>query len=278
MKTPRPPGAWGTPFVTPAPALTARSSSGSKEKDAQQKHTALQDEANTPPASYSHMTSMAMKTPALPGGWVATPATIAAKRLQKVRFDPKDVATAPATDSARDESSLASDSFSADGSVAMKAAGKEKPPSPRTPGRIRVMDAFGNEITPAVSDVKAEKRSPHDELHAAKEGKPRTSDGRKSRIRVLDAMGNEIDEVQVQPATSAFTAGERTEQYKKSDDKDVTTFFQGLEDKKLERRQALELLQKTIAGLKDDFIKTDDLEYVYPDNFRTSLLVLIISP
>ena len=37
----------------------------------------------------------------------------------------------------------------------------------------------------------------------------------------------------------------------------LSSFIEELEGKKLERKQALELLQKTIADLKNDFTRTD---------------------
>ncbi|EJD02739.1 uncharacterized protein FOMMEDRAFT_167911 [Fomitiporia mediterranea MF3/22] len=268
IKTPRPPGAWSTPFATPAPAIAARVSTLRDEMHHEgEKHASLQNpnEIYTPPASYSRATSMIMKTPKPPGAWMPTPETIAAKRLQqKVRFDEQEVSSAaPALVPERDDSSLISDPPATDGSVAMKAAGRANPPSPRSPGRIRVVDAFGNEINPAKSEVRTENRSSvqkFGELHATgKDEKPGTPDRRKSRIRVLDAMGREIDESQVQDATPlASTADEPGKHLKKADKGDnVTTLFHAL-DGKLERKEALQLLQKTIAELKDDFNRTDD--------------------
>ena len=226
---------------------------------------ALRDEVYTPPASYSRAASMIAKTPALPGAWIATPGSAVKRFQQRVRFDDgRKMSAAPANVPGHYEASLISDNPSVDGSVAMKAAGKTKLPSPRTPGRIRVVDAFGNEITPVKTEDSLEKRGmlKAGELHAtAQDEKPGVPD-RKAKIRVLDAMGREIDESQAQTAFLASTANEPVIQTKKAIDGNGTALFQNGEDKKLERKQALELLQKTIAGLKEDFIGDDDPVYV----------------
>lgn len=268
VRTPRLPGAWGTPFTTPAPAITSRTSrmnTLSKENQIGEKRAEKQDEVYTPPASYSRAASMIAKTPALPGAWVQTPGTIVAKRLQqKVRFDEQETSTAPVTVPGRYEVSLISDDPARDGSVVMKTAGKLKLPSPRTPGRIRVVDAFGNEITPARSEDRVEKRGVQkvDEIHATtKDEKLGVPDNMKAKIRVLDAMGREIDETQAQ-ATTLASAADDPVQSRKAVNGSGTALSQENEGKKLERQQALELLQKTIAGLKADFTEADDPAYV----------------
>ncbi|KAL5528647.1 hypothetical protein ACEPAF_7783 [Sanghuangporus sanghuang] len=262
VKTPRLPGAWNTPFVTPAPSTAARRSTLLRDTRAEDDQVLVQNEIYTPPASYSRATSMIMKTPAPPGAWLATPGTVAAKRFQqKVRFDEQENSAAPAPVPRSDDGTLISDISAVDGSVAMKAPGKTKPTSPRTPGRIRVVDAFGNEITPSLSKDKVEIRSVQKagELHATgRDEKLNASEGRKSRIRVLDALGREIDEDQVLAAMPSSTKDESAKQPRKAERESVTAWPQDLSGKKLERKQALHLLQKTIGELKNDFDTTDD--------------------
>ncbi|KAL5485409.1 hypothetical protein ACEPAI_8051 [Sanghuangporus weigelae] len=262
VKTPRLPGAWNTPFATPALPMAARRSTLSRDTRAEDDQALVQNEIYTPPASYSRATSMIMKTPAPPGAWLATPGTVAAKRFQqKVRFDEQGNSAAPAPVPGSDNGMSISGISAVDGSVAMKAAGKTKPTSPRTPGRIRVVDAFGNEITPSLSKDKVEIRSVQKagELHATgRDEKLNASEGRKSRIRVLDAMGREIDEVQVPATMPSSTKDESAKQPRKAERESVTAWPQDLSGTKLERKQALHLLQKTISELKNDFDTTDD--------------------
>lgn len=263
VKTPRLPGAWATPFATPAPPAAARVSTLPRDVDAEEDQVTLQNELHTPPASYSRATSMAMKTPAPPGAWLATPA---AKRLpHKVRFDEQGNSAAPAPVPEIDDGTSASDFSAVDGSVAMK-AGKAKPISPRTPGRIRVVDAFGNEIMPSQSKEKVEIHfaQKHGELHATgKDEKPSTAEGRKSRIRVLDAMGREIDEVQVQAVVPSLATDESVKYHREAERGNTRALFLERNEKKLESKQALQLLQKTIAELKNDVDATDDPAYVH---------------
>ncbi|KAL5507494.1 hypothetical protein ACEPAH_6950 [Sanghuangporus vaninii] len=259
VKTPRLPGAWSTPFATPAPP--ARRSTLPRDTLAEDDQVLVQNEIYTPPASHSRATSMIMKTPAPPGAWLATPGTVAAKRFQqKVRFDEQGNSAAPAPVPRSDDGTLISDISAVDGSVAMKVAGKTKPTSPRTPGRIRVVDAFGNEITPSLSKDKVEIRSVEKagELHATgSDEKLNASEGRKSRIRVLDALGREIDEVQVLAAMPSSAKDELAKQPRKAERESVTAWPQDLSGRKLERKQALHLLQKTISELKNDFDTTE---------------------
>ncbi|KAI5118835.1 hypothetical protein M0805_006155 [Coniferiporia weirii] len=250
-KTPRPPGAWNTPFTAPAPS--ARVNSLLSDRDPEKARAVKQEEMHTPPASYSRATSMTLKTPAPPGAWLATPAMTAAKRQQqKVRFDEEK----PLLPSTHEESSLSSNSLSlADGSVITKAIKKTDPSSPRAPRRIRVLDAFGNEIAPTLEE-NTEKRAHLDvdiSNDVAKENRTDFSVARKNRLRILDATGKEIDETKV--TSVSFERGLPPTQ---SEQEGVSSFFQELEDKNLEHKQALELLQKTIAELKNDFNRTDD--------------------
>ncbi|KAH8119027.1 hypothetical protein DFH11DRAFT_1562529 [Phellopilus nigrolimitatus] len=259
-KTPRPPGGWSTPFATPAPATKTLPS----EPDPEKKHVVKQGDVYTPPASYSRATSTTLKTPAPPGAWQATPGTNVAKRLQqKVRFDEQEPSIAPTPNSASENSSLLSNgTFLVDGSVALKAE-KATPSPPRTPRRIsgiRVLDAFGKEIAPKPEDNPEKRaRSSVDSSPrgAEKEERADNSLGRKTRIRILDTLGKEVQEPNI-PMKTAL-AMPSTTSVKHTEEEGVSTFFQELEGKNLERKQALELLQKTIADLKSDFYRTDDL-------------------
>ena len=212
---------------------------------------------------------MIMKTPAPPGAWLATPGTVAAKRLQqKVRFDEQEPSAAPGPVPVDDDGSSTSDFSAVDGSVVMKATGKTKPVSPRTSGRIRVVDAFGNEISRPhpVGEDRIGKRPVQKtgELHAtvAQDEKSNVSEGRKARIRVLDAMGREIEEVQAQPAVASTMADESAKQLTRAESKGVVAPTREIGETKLERKKALQILQKTIAELKNDFDEADDPVYV----------------
>ncbi|KAF5321397.1 hypothetical protein D9619_001370 [Psilocybe cf. subviscida] len=145
-KTPRFPGAWRTPGLTPAPrpkqsspppsppSAPPHSSSSSLHPPSQahaqeQRHQGLLTPVNS--LSRAATSQLDPKTPYVTGGWVNTPA--ARKSILKVRFTPKE-----------DE-----DGDAPDNALMRTAAGA--PPS--TPHRsIRVLDAFGRE-QPVEDDV-----------------------------------------------------------------------------------------------------------------------------
>jgi hypothetical protein len=95
----------------------------------------------TPVASFSKGSKLEPKTPAAPGAWLATP--VVKKSILKVRLEP----TFPSP---------------------------RRQKSPKSP-KIRVLDAFGREQEPDLSNQERVNSSP-------------------SALRVVDAMGHEIDE------------------------------------------------------------------------------------
>ncbi|KAL0581829.1 hypothetical protein V5O48_000197 [Marasmius crinis-equi] len=209
LKTPKPPGAWS---YTPAPQRQnglLRSHSLPQLEEEPQHDSGLA----TPVPSLSRASSMPLKTPALPGGWMNTPYP------KSVRFEMEDSVNNT------DQSALVSDSSVEPESNLKQAAEKLKqlasseaddepkrvvkseedastssictpPPStsvspkPKSPGRkINVLDEYGREIrdgdTKPKPKVKKEKR---------------TSPSRSS-IRIVDAMGREINDTQTEDPT-----------------------------------------------------------------------------
>lgn len=238
-KTPRPPGAWNTPFTTPTvprradlvPAVPAMESSS------------LKNNQYTPPASFSRATSLALKTPAPPGAWLPTP-TNTIKRVQKVRFETAGLssdtpgAAEGFTDARSDGSLFASDHEKV-----------ENIEPPTTPSRrklgVRIVDAFGNEIVDPLVNP-GSRTEVDDRTHDDDVKRQATSIAKRTRIRIVDAMGKEIKE----PGSvdSVPTRNERDQ---------LDSVVQDVETKNVERKQAFELLQRTITDLKNDFNQVD---------------------
>lgn len=244
-KTPRPPGGWATPFATPAP---------SQRVDLVQSKPELgtfQSDLNTPPASLSKAASLTLKTPAPPGAWLPTPAN--SKRLQKVRFDEEEASHGQVDESTSPEQSGRPASIGSSSQMLEKDASTFGPErvessSPRTPRRtssIRVVDAYGKQIV----DTPSEQQSNTDIEVSQRDVDPERPDvpvGTKTRIRILDSMSKPAEGPSTLDPTEDNPAQEN-----------LSSFMEELEGKKLERKQALELLQKTIADLKNDFTRTD---------------------
>jgi hypothetical protein len=179
---------------------------------------------------------MIMKTPAPPGAWLATPGATAAKRpQQKVRFDEQAV-VASGLGPASVDSSIASEDLQADGSVAIKSSTRTQ--SPRSSRRIRVLDAFGNEIT------HSETKEEGTEDDSRSFGKSHRQDWLLSGQR-----SQQLTEPNVQ-GSSVIGAVE------------VGNALVDLKDKDLDRKNALNQLKASIAALKDECNEVDDLLYV----------------
>ncbi len=154
-KTPRPPGAWSTPYQTSAPAKTEVISTNLIMPPFE-----VHNELYTPPASLSRATSLPLRTPAPPGAWTLTPAVVDKKKTQKVRFgkssaagtsekriesdeDVEDVEK-PSVSQSLDQIS----SFVQNSSTSVPAGlSNGSTRSPRRSSSIRVVDAFGKEIS-----------------------------------------------------------------------------------------------------------------------------------
>lgn len=244
-KTPRPPGGWATPFTTPAPPeravpLLVNSDLGT-----------FQTELCTPPASLSRATSLLLKTPAPPGAWLPTPAN--SKKLQKVRFDKEDSSGSQIIKEASPDKSGQSsvNDGSHMGQKGSDAPGTERKEvsSPRTPRRIstiRVVDAFGKQIVDVPDGQQSHADLGHELQNINHEKSDSSLGTNKTRIRVVNNM-----DMSVEGPREPDNADESSAQ------ENLSSYIEELEGKKLERKQALELLQKTIADLKNDFTRTD---------------------
>ena len=147
-KTPKPPGGW---VSTPAPAPSVDS-----PLDIPERNRGLL----TPAASLSKGSNLEPKTPAIPGAWLATPAV--KKSILKVRFEPPvSELTDKLVESVKHSDPKSPLSF-------------HRQKSPKSP-KIRVLDAFGREQEPDVSNQECVNNSP-------------------SPLRVVDAMGHDINE------------------------------------------------------------------------------------
>ena len=100
-KTPRPPGAWSTPYQTPAPDKAEIVPIDAI--DVISPPFEVRNELFTPPASLSRATSLPLRTPAPPGAWMATPAVTDKKKSQRVRFGES---SAAGTGEQRDDSDV----------------------------------------------------------------------------------------------------------------------------------------------------------------------------
>jgi hypothetical protein len=192
-KTPKPPGGW---VSTPAPApIPAHSMPVDSPLDIPERKQGLL----TPVASFSKGSKLEPKTPAAPGAWLATPAV--KRSILKVRFEP-DVSTF--TD--KSESGNHPDpSFSGinvldddgDSLQRMEELSSKSPPHRRQKSlkspKIRVLNAFGREQEPDLSNQEGVNNSP-------------------SALRVVDAMGHEESLVEdteaTAPSHSTFSRGE----------------------------------------------------------------------
>ncbi|KAE9408537.1 hypothetical protein BT96DRAFT_662147 [Gymnopus androsaceus JB14] len=172
MKTPKPPGAW---IMTPAPARTTpllRSNSLPTDDE-------YDSGLATPAASLSRAATLPPQTPALPGGWLNTPA-----HKKSVRFHEEslmdsekstvdDIATKMKEEAVKvvetqPETPRSPDTLKAPG------ASSSSPPrtrSPRQTASIRIVDAFG----------RVEKKKNGDTL-------------RNNSIRIVDAMGRVVED------------------------------------------------------------------------------------
>lgn len=112
-------------------------------------------------------------------------------------------------------------------------------PPPRTPRRspgIRLVDAYGKVLTPAQEEVEALPRGGKgsDEVQVPPD---ESSLRRKNKIRVLDAMGKEME-------------AEGPEQVNRGGVAEQDSI-------RLDSKQAKQLLQKTVADLKDGLTEID---------------------
>ena len=203
-KTPKPPGGWlSTPAPAPIPAQSMPVDSPLDIPQAEQNQGLL-----TPVASFSKGSKLEPKTPAAPGAWLATPAV--KRSILKVRFEPEvstftdksesDKHSDPAFDSSISGVNGLDDSD--DGLQQTEELSSKSSPSPRRQKspkspKIRVLDAFGREQEPDLSNQERANSSP-------------------SALRVVDAMGHEIDEEShvedaedaATPSHSALSRGE----------------------------------------------------------------------
>ncbi|KAF5388852.1 hypothetical protein D9757_005669 [Collybiopsis confluens] len=173
LKTPKPPGAWAATPLSSRP-IPLRSNSLPTDDE-------IENGLATPASSLSRAATMSPRTPALPGGWVNTPAS-----RKNVRF----FEGPSSLDSEKNTTGRIEDVKS----VAIEAPVGPHPPltskvtgshsdgspkssrirSPRKAVTIRVVDAFGREET----------------KKETKEYKLRNDDS----VRIVDAMGHTIDD------------------------------------------------------------------------------------
>ena len=189
MKTPRPPGAWAD---TPAPAKATRHNLFARSVSFAEESSTEANEPATPVGSLSRAGSAPVPpTPAVPGGWLATPA--ANKNAKSVRFE--SMSEAEQSMSEMDVTDM----------VEVKAEVEEidleqkpeeitrpiTPEPPRTPPRspssprkspaVRVVDEFGRQM-----DLVEEKK--------VKINGALITPRNRSGVRIVDAMGREVEE------------------------------------------------------------------------------------
>ena len=172
-KTPKPPGGWTS---IPGPAESKPGELNTLQDEGGQRSHLL-----TPVNSLTRSAVSNLKTPGVPGGWMATPA--GRKSVMKVRFDPGSPEVQDESAPHPGVSELPAESDISEVGEHYQADGPESgaPPSPRSPRRpkkanIRVLDAFGREETPTL---------PKGETNPNRTG-----------IRVLDPMGRELKDIQ----------------------------------------------------------------------------------
>ena len=203
IKTPRPPGAWGTPLAIPA---LARSQSVPPEDEILDKVNDVGDLSISAPPTYSRAQTNFPETPAPPGAWMATPGTTRRRSILKVRFDDetrKDLQSGQSTQvpsavrSAEDSTANQSEN-TLQNSYSIGEA--QLPSTPvlfrplRTPKRsptVRMVDAFGKEL-PQEPPVSVEDNTNSDRNILFPQSS--LSRSQKSKIRVVDAMGKEVSE------------------------------------------------------------------------------------
>lgn len=247
VKTPRPPGAWATPYsVVKVKTLPPGGESPSHATN----------DLHTPPPSFSRATSLPLQTPAPPGAWLHTPYA-GKKSAQKVRFDEKrdkdnSVISShnPAEELGQHGRPPYDESSSMNGShlpteQPILAAKPSSPPRSQRSSGVRQVDAFGKEIANSANHMDNAQHNV-DESHRVETNRRDLSSARKNRFRVVDAMGREIEE------SMSDIVGENN-----SARSEVGSIVHDLENLNLERKQAQELMQKTIAGLQNDLARFD---------------------
>lgn len=240
-KTPRPPGAWSTPYQTPAPVKAEIIPTDETSPPFE-----VHNELYTPPASLSRATSLPLRTPAPPGAWMVTPAIADKKKAQRVRFGESSAAGTAENRNDSDgnvedvekpsvlQSLDQTSSFLQNSNVSVPAgASNGSTRSPRRLSSIRVVDAFGKEISGG-EDVGSSDASVNPFESDGLQRSP--SSRRTTRIRVVDAMGKAID-------------GEKSQA---DADDEIRAMVKGIEERNLNNQQARDLIAKTIADLKSD--------------------------
>lgn len=176
-----------TPVPTPVPAQSMPVDS---PLDITEKKRGLL----TPVASLSKGSKLEPKTPTAPGAWLATPTV--KKSILKVRFEPEvSTLTDKSVDHPNPISGVNGLDDNDDGLQRTEELPSRSPSSPRRQRstkspKIRVLDAFGREQEPDVSNQEHVDSSP-------------------SPLRVVDAMGHEIEKRSRSEATEATaTRGE----------------------------------------------------------------------
>ncbi|KAJ3966687.1 hypothetical protein EV361DRAFT_934035 [Lentinula raphanica] len=164
LKTPKPPGGWTTTPLTPRSNALLRSNSLPTDDE-------TDSGLATPAASLSRAASLPPQTPALPGGWMNTPA-----KQKSVRFHEESVE--PSTDVSCTELVLKSeDSVVSPGEHSLadsRAAttfnlSSTRTPSQRKANSIRIVDAFGRE-------------------------EKKIGSSKNNSIRIVDAMGRAVED------------------------------------------------------------------------------------
>lgn len=247
MRTPRPPGAWMTPSATPAVTKRTQTSAAAVPASNLQTQTPL-----------PRNISLVAPTPAPPGAWVATPANLRRRIQQRVRFDKG--STTSGSDNPVDgqtgikgkhvsnlrEGQTVADwhASGGDGESTLdpvtstpRASPHNSPRSSRHSPKIRLVDAFGKEISPSETKLPGGQESAS-KLHDGDLGRKDSSLGRKSMLRIVDAMGREVEE----------NSMDLSDKVSANDSANPTDGNQ---------EQTKELIHKTLAELKDDFERMD---------------------
>lgn len=115
--------------------------------------------------------------------------------------------------------------------------------APRRSPRIRLVDAFGKEITTTSEVTSQNGQDTASSQHDVDAGRKDSSLGRKGMLRIVDAMGREVQE---NSTDSPDKVANDSADPAPADEVDGCT-----------QKQARELIQQTLAELKDDFAHMD---------------------
>jgi serine/arginine repetitive matrix protein 2 len=285
MKTPRPPGAWGTPassvpsrldeLFEPEAASTPPVKYGvASEETSSESYISADSGLMTPAASMSRAPGQTTigQTPAPPGGWLATPGTDKRKSLLKVRFEISEPEVEVDVSSVNGDVTPAGHEHTlGQTTLATPAFPGAMPKTPVPPPKMEVsadeMESVGSTLEHNTFDGHAKPAGPLPPLGRAADIVERQTP-RRGGIRVLDAYGREdvkngvkeeVSEPEVREETRSMMRivnamgdiVEEEELKQEEDDMDITanTTLDISTDAPLSREDALRVIRSGVAEL-----------------------------